>query len=130
MEQTLISEVLISSGLTIFFIFTLVIVPSYFFLKNILDKIKKQQAELNKQRDELGKNNQYDKSMSQLMLEEQKIHLHSMACTLDFLVKKNELQIEHGLIPSQVGQYRNSQLLDLKESLMQYADSLEKLVYS
>lgn len=148
MEQTFNSDVITYLVVACVFIFVLVVCTVIFFLKKDkeiklkADELKQKQIEmetvmktfekmvseqantLNKQGDELGKNNRYNKAMSQLMLEEQKTYLYSVACTLDSFVKKNNLQIEHGFITSEVGRYRNSQLLVLKGSLTQYADSL------
>ncbi len=148
MEQTFNPDAITYLGIACFFIFAFVVVAIVFFLKKDkenkikADELKQQQAKfenemksfeekvseqadtLNKQGDELGKNNRYNKAMSQLMLEEQKTYLYSVACTLDSFVQKNELQIEHGFISYEVGRYRNAQLSVLKGSLMQYADSL------
>ncbi len=66
----------------------------------------------------------YNQAMGLLMLEEQKSYLYAVALQLDGLVKKNDLLVQHKIIAPEIGQYRNSQLLVLKGSLQQYADSL------
>lgn len=148
MEQTFNSDVITYLVVACVFIFVLVVCTVIFFLKKDkeiklkADELKQKQSEmetvmktfekmvseqantLNKQGAELGRNGQYNRAMSLLMLEEQKAYLYNVACILDSFVKKNNLQIEHGFITSEVGRYRNSQLLVLKGSLTQYADSL------
>ncbi len=93
-------------------------------LKDVEEKIKQQGATLDLQGQELGKSNNYNKAMGQIMLEEQKAYLYAVACTLDSYVRKNELQIKNGFISGEIGKMRNAQLLILKGNLLQYADAL------
>lgn len=93
-------------------------------LKTVEKTLKDQGIAIDAQTAELGKNNQYNKAMSQLLLEEEKTYLYNVAHTLDSYIKKNNLMIENGFISAEVGQIRNAQLLVLKGSLQQYADTL------
>lgn len=97
-------------------------------LEDLLSGLNIQFGEQGKEILDLGKKTSdirdYNQAMGRLMLEEQKSYLYSVALELDSLIKKNELLVRHNLIAQEVGAYRNSQLLVLKGSLQQYADSL------
>ena len=148
MEQTFNPDVIIYLVIACAFLFVFAIFAAVFYLKKdkenkalasefkkrqteledvvktVEEKLKEQGVALDEQSDELRKNNQYNKAMSQLVLEEQKTYLYNVACTLDSYIKKNNLMIENGFISAEAGQIRNAQLLVLKGSLLQYADTL------
>lgn len=97
-------------------------------LERLIAVLNEQSGEQGKELFNLGQKTSamrdYNQAMGLLMLEEQKSYLYSVALNLDGLIKKNELLMRHNMIAPEIGQYRNSQLLVLKGSLQQYADTL------
>ena len=95
-------------------------------MKNqLLCRLEAQDIELDGHGEKIENARSFSQRMSLLLLQEQNTFLRGVASSLETYIDKNNLQIEHGFLPAEIGRVRNSQLLFLKENVLQYTKALE-----
>ena len=121
----IVCSILVIAAITMAFLFYKKNKKDQEMSNQLLCRLDAQDIELNGHGEKIENARSFSKRMSLLMLQEQNSYLKEVAFVLDTYISKNNLQIEHGFLPSEIGRVRNSQLSFLKENVLHYTKSLE-----